>query len=180
MLSARCVSYLQAQFHLQVPVSILYAFFPQNQFLWLTAFALQNLVSISGIFMKLMKVRDIKSGLVEWFSGRSNRTGKDFLCLSLGTSACTGEDFTPLRKKFWYICMTIPKYFSLKSLKQPFPSFCDFGCTEEVIFMHRSSGAVTIRHASCSSGMVPWQCKDLSQHSGWEQQGAGEALPCSI
>lgn len=60
-----------------------------------------------------------------------------------------------------------------------FPSFSDFGRTEDVIFVHGSSGAVTIGLVSCSSGTVPWQCKDLSQHLGWEQQGAGEALPRS-
>lgn len=36
-----------------------------------------------------------------------------------------------------------------------FPSFSDFGRTEDVIFVHRSSGAVTIGHVSCSSGTVP-------------------------
>jgi len=46
--------------------------------------------------MELMMVREIKpAGLVGWFSDRSNRIGKDFLCLSLGPRVCTGEDFRP-------------------------------------------------------------------------------------
>lgn len=84
-----------------------------------------NLVSISGIFMKLMKVRDIElGGLVEWFSGRKSKTGKDFLCLLIFSWARIFRsryfalevipELVTHRKLFWFMCQKTPKYFSTK------------------------------------------------------------------
>lgn len=84
MLSARRVSYLEAEFHLQVAVEYtLCIFFPQESVSVIDCICVyMNLLSISGIFIRLMKVRDIKlGGLGEWFSGRNSKTGRDFLCL---------------------------------------------------------------------------------------------------
>lgn len=100
-----------------------------------------NLVSISGIFMKLMKVRDIElGGLVEWFSGRKSKTRKDFLCLLIFSWARIFRsryfalevipELVTHRKLFWFMCQKTPKYFSTKPPRWLFPHFCNFGCAE--------------------------------------------------